>query len=138
MPTFGEILKTLRQAAGLSQSQLARLAGINKQQVSHMETGVRGIGPKSRIRLAKALKLPVEEFNRILAGHGDKNAIRLWLKLHSMPKKDSRKIIRMFLKTLEVYELVRKEQVASDLYAGLESQIEHIVSSARKPKKLPA
>jgi len=138
MANLGEILKAMRQAAGLSQSQLARLAGIKTQQVSHMETGVRGIGPKSRIRLAKAFGLKIEEFNRILTGRGEKSIVRLWLKLHTLSKKDVRKILPILLQILEIYELVREEQIPQDLYESLRLQIVTILTKARNLTKIPS
>jgi transcriptional regulator with XRE-family HTH domain len=132
MTSLGEILKTLRQAAGLSQQELARLAGIKPQQVSHMETGIRGIGPKSRMRLAKAFRLPLGEFDQILAGPHKKATVPLWLKIHSLPSKDVRKILSLLSKILEVRELDRKGQAPSGLYDSLLLKIETIVAEARK------
>jgi transcriptional regulator with XRE-family HTH domain len=40
-PTFGQRLKELREAAGLSQGNLADKAGINRQDISKYECGRR-------------------------------------------------------------------------------------------------
>lgn len=41
MPTFGERLKELREAAGLTQAALAERAGMNQFGVAKLEQGVR-------------------------------------------------------------------------------------------------
>jgi len=51
---MGEKLKTRRLACELSQSQLAKIAGINVQMLQHYEQGVRDI---SGAKLATLLKI---------------------------------------------------------------------------------
>lgn len=61
-------LRQLREAAGLSQSQLVKLSGIAKSRISDTETGRRPIGRMSlenAIKLADALK--VEDLRDLLA-----------------------------------------------------------------------
>lgn len=54
-----EILRTLRQDAGLTQVELAELAGIGRKYVSDLETGYRArVSPPTYVRLCDALKIP--------------------------------------------------------------------------------
>jgi len=135
MPKPGEILKILRHQSQLSQNQLAALIGVNPQHISHMETGQRGIGAKSRGKLAQVFGLPPEEFNRILACEGDVSVILLWSQIHTMPKADAHQIIPLLLDVLDLYELVRREKVPADLWDSLLSQIENLLKIAHKVKK---
>lgn len=48
-------LKSRREAAGLTQSALARRTGIARPNISGMETGTRAIGDEMRSRLDEAL-----------------------------------------------------------------------------------
>jgi transcriptional regulator with XRE-family HTH domain len=59
---FGERLQRLRERAGLSQYALARLAGLSKQAVSHLELGIREPGWETVQRLALALGASCEDF----------------------------------------------------------------------------
>ena len=60
MENFGSwLLNTLRERK-LSQSELARLAGISKGTVSNLINGTSGVGPDSLTAIAHALKLPVD------------------------------------------------------------------------------
>jgi transcriptional regulator with XRE-family HTH domain len=138
MPKPGEILKILRHQSQLSQNQLAELIGVNPQHISHMETGQRGIGPKSRGKLAQVFGLPPEEFNRILACEGEGIIILLWSQIHTMPKDDVHQIIPILLEVLDLYELVRREKVPSDLWESLLAHIENLLKIAHKVKKKSA
>jgi transcriptional regulator with XRE-family HTH domain len=55
--TPGEMLKTIRELQELSQSELAKLAGMTQSNISALETGARQIGRERAIVLAKALKV---------------------------------------------------------------------------------
>lgn len=48
--TFGEYLKQIREAKGLSINQLASLAGISGSQISRMENGLRGVPKPATLR----------------------------------------------------------------------------------------
>ncbi|HEX9969556.1 MAG TPA: helix-turn-helix transcriptional regulator [Acidimicrobiales bacterium] len=52
---FGERVRTLRRAAGLSQEQLGQLAGLHRTYVSALELGTRNVGLRGIVRLATAL-----------------------------------------------------------------------------------
>ncbi len=52
---FGDAVRTLRLARGLSQERLAELAGIHRTYVADVERGQRNIGLRNVARLATAL-----------------------------------------------------------------------------------
>lgn len=56
METIGERVKRLRDAQGLTQNELARLAGIAQSTISGIEKGERQIQPSSLIELAHILR----------------------------------------------------------------------------------
>lgn len=60
----GVILKTLRKEAGLTQVELARLAGTTQSRISDMESGVRPFTQEAAKRLAEYFGVPVEWFLR--------------------------------------------------------------------------
>lgn len=53
--SFGMRLKAAREAAGLSQEETARLAGLNRAYLSQIETGKRQVSLYLAYRLARAL-----------------------------------------------------------------------------------
>ena len=53
----GEMLATLRQLQGLTQSELAKKAKMTQANISSMESGRQQIGRDRAIALAKALKV---------------------------------------------------------------------------------
>lgn len=55
--TPGKMVKILREMMELSQSELARLAGMTQSNLSAIETGTREIGRERALSLAKALKV---------------------------------------------------------------------------------
>jgi transcriptional regulator with XRE-family HTH domain len=55
----GAWLRERREALGLSQSETARLAGIQQGHLSRLEAGIHGCSPKTEAKLAKALKFRV-------------------------------------------------------------------------------
>jgi transcriptional regulator with XRE-family HTH domain len=58
----GAKLRELREAAGSSQDELARLAGVSQQGVAHWEAGEREPRYGAAAALAKALGVGVEVF----------------------------------------------------------------------------
>ena len=58
---FGEKLKRLREAAGLSVSQLAVAAGVQRQSIYRFEDGANKPTADVLFRLADALKVSAEE-----------------------------------------------------------------------------
>jgi transcriptional regulator with XRE-family HTH domain len=64
---FGELLRRLRAAAGLSQAALAERAGLSERGISDLERGVRRMPfPETLQLLARALEVPVSEFSAVL------------------------------------------------------------------------
>lgn len=68
--SFGEYLKRIREAGGLSIPELARRSGVSTPHISRVESGWRST-PKPAIieKLALALRVPAEEMLR-KAGYG--------------------------------------------------------------------
>jgi predicted ATPase/transcriptional regulator with XRE-family HTH domain len=67
-PSFGVLLRRYREAAGLSQEELAERAGVSGQAVSALERGERRHPYPATVRqLAEALGLPEEEQGALLA-----------------------------------------------------------------------
>ena len=60
MKDFGERLKALREKAGLSQRELARLAGIEAMQISRYERGVGYPAVKTLIAIARTLDVGLD------------------------------------------------------------------------------
>ncbi len=59
--TNGSPLARLRMERGLTQGQLAELAGVPHQHISRWERGERNPGTKSLLKLAAALKCSLED-----------------------------------------------------------------------------
>ncbi len=61
LSSFGQNVRNLRNASGLTQQRVATIAHLDPTYISGIERGVRN--PTLRIisRLAKALKVPVEK-----------------------------------------------------------------------------
>lgn len=62
LPTFSRRLRELRMAAGLSQAQLARAAGVGRQYVYQLEAGRRAPSWDVVQRLAAALGVGAAAF----------------------------------------------------------------------------
>lgn len=58
MENFGTWLLNILREREMSQSELARLAGISKGTVSNLINGTSGIGQDSLVAIARALRLP--------------------------------------------------------------------------------
>ena len=65
---FGEELQRLREAAGLSQSELAGRAGLSLRSVQNWEQGHRKPKADALLALSKPLKVPVETLVALVAG----------------------------------------------------------------------
>ena len=57
---LGKIVKTYRERLSLSQEQAAKMAGINRSVVAHLEQGLRLPKVKRIEALCKALEIPAE------------------------------------------------------------------------------
>jgi transcriptional regulator with XRE-family HTH domain len=56
---FGKAIKEARADAGVSQEELAHLAGIDRSYMSSIERGEQNVGLMSMYRVAEALGLPL-------------------------------------------------------------------------------
>lgn len=61
--TFKELLKSLREKAGLTQEQVATAAGIPIGSYRNLEQGQRGPGWGTVVRLAKVLGVTADAFS---------------------------------------------------------------------------
>jgi transcriptional regulator with XRE-family HTH domain len=67
---FGAVLKELRERAGLSQNQLAKLSGLDHSYLSRLESGQRHPSYDAVARLAKVLARDKQERERLFAAAG--------------------------------------------------------------------
>lgn len=58
---FGENLKKIRKAKGLTQNQLAEKAGVDRSQVLRTEKGLQNASISTVFAFSKALKVPIRE-----------------------------------------------------------------------------
>ncbi len=58
---FGEHIRTIRKAQGLSQEQLAELSGLHRNYIGGVERGERNLALLNIIRLAHALGMSPSE-----------------------------------------------------------------------------
>lgn len=58
---FGDNVRALREAQGLSQERLAERADLDRTYISGVERGVRNLSLLSAVRIAKALKTSAAE-----------------------------------------------------------------------------
>ena len=69
--SFGELLRTFRQRARISQSELSRLTGLHASHVSRMERNVRSAPRRKTVEaLSHALLLSPDESDELLMGAG--------------------------------------------------------------------
>jgi transcriptional regulator with XRE-family HTH domain len=61
---FGQVVRRLREAKGLSQEKLAELAGIHRTYIGDVERGARNIALVNMTRISEALGTPL---SRILS-----------------------------------------------------------------------
>ncbi len=54
-------LRDWRESAGLTLEEVAGLTGLSRSELSRVERGVRGIAPLTRVRVARALGVPLAE-----------------------------------------------------------------------------
>lgn len=73
--SFGAVLRELRERAKLSQSALARGAGLDPSFVNRLESGQRGADRSVVEALARALELSGPDADRLLAAGGHLPAI---------------------------------------------------------------
>ncbi len=79
---FAELIQKLREQAGLSQSELARKAGVPVRSIQNWEQGHRLPRPQALLPLASALGSPVE---KLIKSMGDAQAVE------ATPKKTTKR-----------------------------------------------
>ena len=96
---FAERLVQIRKSKGLSQYELADMAGISQRMVAHYETVVTNPASNTVLRLAKVLKVSVDELmgNRPvkIKGQLSRKTMRKAKILEELPSEDQKTIIRM-------------------------------------------
>ncbi len=61
-PSFGELVKSLRLADDVSQTELARMLDLSKQHLSAIESGKKSVSVARAARFAEVLGYPVQQF----------------------------------------------------------------------------
>lgn len=56
-----DVIRKLRQTAGLSQAELARRAGLSRSLICEIESGRRGITPATQLLIAGVLDVPAQD-----------------------------------------------------------------------------
>ncbi len=98
---FAERLVHIRTTKGITQIELARLAGISPRAVAHYETVGRSPSPEVAVRLAKALKVSIDEImgHKALSEKGplvkNKRLLKKMKELDELPTEDQKTILRM-------------------------------------------
>jgi y4mF family transcriptional regulator len=59
---FGEVLRELREKAGLTQLTLAQKAGVSQRGISHLEQGLRSPNWETVVAICEALGVSCETF----------------------------------------------------------------------------
>jgi transcriptional regulator with XRE-family HTH domain len=80
--SFGALVRSYRERAKLSQSALARQAGLDASFINRVESGQRGAEREPVEALVGALQLAPEEADRLLAAAGHLPALFLRVGLH--------------------------------------------------------
>jgi len=108
-PRFSERLAAARKARGLTQVELARLVGITQRALSHYETQDAFPPAPILIRMARAMKMSLDEFLGLKVPKPDRKGIgarqspriqRLWKRfqlLLELPDRDQRAVVRLIL-----------------------------------------
>lgn len=100
----GERLRSLRQARGLTQIDLAHTLGITQSNVSAIERGARGLTVHQVVKLAKALKASTDEIlgtHKTAASKGaaveilqDRRFLKRLQRVGQLPERDQQALLR--------------------------------------------
>ena len=141
--TLGQRLRTLRQARGLTQVQLAKASGITQRAISYYETDT-GLPPATAAAaLARALNVSTDELLGLKVPKvdhlgDDAETRRLWKRFRqvaSLPERDQRAVIRLinslsgrfdsFLRLPLRFDFCFREELFTEslvlLYAGIDA-----------------
>ena len=69
-------VKEIREAQGLTQQQLAKLAGVTQPYLHDLEKNRRGARPETWARIAEALGVKVEELREVVSMHKKNGAMK--------------------------------------------------------------
>jgi transcriptional regulator with XRE-family HTH domain len=100
---FGERLQAIRRARGLTQVQLAEVAGTTQRAVSYYETEAGFPPAPAVIDLAKALRITTDELlgvkpPKVERINDDSEARRMWKRFQMvsvLPERDQKAVIRL-------------------------------------------
>ena len=110
---YGDVIKEYRTRAGLSQSELARLLGVNKNSITHWESG--RVKPDIRYlpQLCQALNITMECFFSLPYDARSMNVReqRLLLTYRKLPPHYRRYADAMIQKTLELAETDELQEI---------------------------
>ena len=73
---LGASIRRTRLASGISQAQLARMAGVSRATINYAETGRSAIGADALLRILPPLGLSIAS-TRSVAGREDRPAVEL-------------------------------------------------------------
>lgn len=107
-PEAGRRIRSLREARGITQVELAKALGIPQSNVSEMERGVRGLTVHQTVKLARALKVSTDAL--LLGGSNGSGTsgppvslklLRRLQKLESLPAARQRVVLKLIDALLE-------------------------------------
>jgi transcriptional regulator with XRE-family HTH domain len=116
---FGNLLKSLREKNGVSQSKLAERAYFDHSYVSRLESGARMPTREAVDRLGKAMGLEMNELDSLLASAG------------FLPK-DVTSLLSNEPALGEVLEMLQDETVPSEFRENMRSMLRIMVQQARQ------
>lgn len=98
--SVGLRLRAIREQRGLSQGKLAQLLRSHPQSVSQIERGVRGLTLQQAVRLARALKVSIDdvlgETKRELSPlSGDRRMLRRLQRLQELPPAQKKAVLKL-------------------------------------------
>ncbi len=113
--TFGERLIAIRKARGLTQVQLAEMAGTTQRAISYYETEAGFPPAPAVIDLAKALQVTTDELlgirpPKVARMEDDSEQRRLWRRFQQiteLPEKDQKAVIRLINSLSSVAQRMR-------------------------------
>ena len=109
-PAFGERLHALREAAGLSQAQLADKLGIAQRSYSQWERRPVALRHEQLVALADALGISVAELmadeTAQKRGNGPAGKLRqVFERASNLPREQQKHVVRLIEDTLTAYEI---------------------------------
>jgi transcriptional regulator with XRE-family HTH domain len=116
---FGNLLKSLREKAGVSQSKLAERAGFDHSYVSRLESGARMPTREAVDRLGEAMQLDASALDMLRAAAG------------FLPR-DVSSLLSAEPALGQVLEMLQDESVPSEYRESMRSMLRVMVQQARQ------